>query len=155
MPAWKDADGGITLCAETEVGIRWVGLEEGEKNRTKEEWLIIQIYEMQFKIKHLKIQTWSAYPLLWLLLFAVTPLETGLETGREFPEADEELEAEAEEAPWALIAAAFLQWNINSLLLPYVRQKNNVWRCSVTVPTLLWTKASHQSYNRGRAGSGV
>lgn len=113
MPAWKDADGGITLCAETEVGIRWVGLEEGEKNRTKEEWLIIQIYEMQFKIKHLKIQTWSAYPLLWLLLFAVTPLETGLETGREFPEADEELEAEAEEAPWALIAAACLRWNIN------------------------------------------
>lgn len=33
MPAWKDADGGITLCAETEVGIRWVGLEEGEKQQ--------------------------------------------------------------------------------------------------------------------------
>lgn len=31
MPAWKDADGGITFCAETEVGIRWVELEDGKK----------------------------------------------------------------------------------------------------------------------------
>lgn len=26
MPAWKDTEGGITLCAETDVGIRWVVL---------------------------------------------------------------------------------------------------------------------------------
>lgn len=25
-PAWKDTEGGMTLCAETDVGIRWVVL---------------------------------------------------------------------------------------------------------------------------------
>lgn len=41
--------------------------------------------------------------MLWPL-FALTPLETGLER----PELDE-LEPEEEEAPWALITAAFLR----------------------------------------------
>lgn len=27
MPAWKDADGGTTFCADTEVGSRWGALE--------------------------------------------------------------------------------------------------------------------------------
>lgn len=57
----------------------------------------------------------DAYLLLWTLLFALTPLETGLG----FPEADE-LEPEAEEeqeAPLALITAACLRQNIKSFLL--------------------------------------
>lgn len=54
----------------------------------------------------------SAYLLLWTLLFALTPLETGLE----FPEADElEPEAELEEAVLTLIRAACLRQNIKSL----------------------------------------
>lgn len=32
MPAWKDADGGTTFCADTEVGSRWGALER-EKER--------------------------------------------------------------------------------------------------------------------------
>lgn len=68
-----------------------------------------------FYIKHLKsIRSRGAYLLLWPLLFALTPLETGLE----FPEADElEPEAEEEEAPLALITAACLRQNIKSFLL--------------------------------------
>lgn len=51
---------------------------------------------------------------MWPLLFALTPLETGLE----FPEADEpEPEAEVEEALWALEVAACLRQNIKSFLL--------------------------------------
>lgn len=62
-----------------------------------------------------------AYPLLCPLVFALTPLETGLEC----PEEDElEPEAEVEEAPWALIEAACLKQNTKSLLLRYFRQKN-------------------------------
>ena len=53
----------------------------------------------------------SAYPLLWPLVFAITPLETGLM----FPEAADEPEQEAEvmveEARWALFTAAFLKYN--------------------------------------------
>lgn len=53
-----------------------------------------------------------AYPLLCPLVFALTPLETGLEC----PEEDElEPEAEVEEAPWALIEAACLKQNKKSL----------------------------------------
>lgn len=37
-PAWKDADGAITFCAETEVGIRWVELEK-QQNQTKRRWI--------------------------------------------------------------------------------------------------------------------
>lgn len=51
----------------------------------------------------------SAYLLFWTLLFALTPLETGLE----FPEADE-VEPEAEEAVFTLIRAACLRQNIKS-----------------------------------------
>lgn len=52
----------------------------------------------------------ATYPLLWPLLFALTPLDTGLG----FPEADElepDVEAE-EEALWARIVAACLRGNI-------------------------------------------
>lgn len=55
----------------------------------------------------MNIQSHGPYPLLWFLVFALTPLETGLE----FPEADElelEAEVEVEEAPWALDKAACL-----------------------------------------------
>ncbi len=31
MPAWKEAEGGTTFCAETEVGIRGVDLENERK----------------------------------------------------------------------------------------------------------------------------
>lgn len=48
----------------------------------------------------------GSYLLVWLLLFAPTPLEAGLV----FPEAAEELEVEADvEEALALITAAFLQ----------------------------------------------
>lgn len=35
MPAWKEAEGGITLCADTEVGIRWALLGEKKKKKKK------------------------------------------------------------------------------------------------------------------------
>lgn len=35
MPAWNDADGGITFCAETEVGIRWIELQKKEEIKPK------------------------------------------------------------------------------------------------------------------------
>lgn len=34
MPAWKDAEGATTFCADTEVGIRWAELEQ-ERERWK------------------------------------------------------------------------------------------------------------------------
>lgn len=51
----------------------------------------------------------GSYLLVWLLLCALTPLEAGLV----FPEAEDEVEpeAEVEEAP-ALVTAAFLASNI-------------------------------------------
>lgn len=37
MPAWKDAEGATTFCADTEVGIRWAELEkESERDREGE-----------------------------------------------------------------------------------------------------------------------
>lgn len=58
------------------------------------------------------MQSRTAYLLFWILLFALKPLETGLE----FPEADElEPEAEVEEAVFTLIRAACLKQNIKSL----------------------------------------
>lgn len=33
MPAWNDADGGITFCAETEVGIRCAVLRKKEEKK--------------------------------------------------------------------------------------------------------------------------
>lgn len=53
----------------------------------------------------------GSYLLVWLLLCALTPLEAGLV----FPEAEDEVEpeAEVEEAP-ALVTAAFLASNIKS-----------------------------------------
>ena len=56
----------------------------------------------------------NAYLVLWPLLLELTPLETGLE----FPAADElEHDADEEEAVVALFTAAFLKRNMTSFLL--------------------------------------
>lgn len=111
MPAWKEAEGGITLCADTEVGIRWALL--GGKKKKKKRKVKIRIQQN----KKINFSIWIVEKkkkkkrtdrLFWLLGFALTPLETG----REFPEADELeelLEAEVEEALCALITAARLK----------------------------------------------
>lgn len=35
MPAWNDAEGGITFCAETEAEVRWVELRKREGKKKK------------------------------------------------------------------------------------------------------------------------
>lgn len=60
---------------------------------------------MRLLKQDLKAKHYFSYLLVWLLLFALTPLEAGLV----FPEAEDELEPEAEVAEaLALITAAFL-----------------------------------------------
>lgn len=46
MPAWRDAEGAATFCADTEVGIRWAELEkEGEKEaQQRDEWRILGVW---------------------------------------------------------------------------------------------------------------
>lgn len=69
----------------------------------------------------------SSYLLLWLLLFALTPLETGLG----FPEAADELEPEAEvEEALALVTAACLSQNTKPSFS--VQSAQNLKRCHVT-----------------------
>lgn len=86
MPAWKDADGGTTFCADTEVGSRWGALER--ENLSDE------------PVLHPMCQRNPSDLLLCALLMP-------LETGRGFPE-DDELDAEEEEV-LALITAACLR----------------------------------------------
>lgn len=78
MPAWNDAEGGITFWAETEAEIRWAELGKRETKK---------VYKLQSKANYLleSILSISAYPLLWPLLFAPIPFEKGLE----LPEEDE------------------------------------------------------------------
>lgn len=74
--------------------------------RQKKEWNLI-LSKVKSKANYLSesILGRSAYTLLWPLLLAPTPFETGLD----LPEVDElEAEAEVEEAPCDLITAARL-----------------------------------------------
>lgn len=130
IPAWNDADGGITFCAETEVGIRGAELE-------KEELLLKRCQIKKYKKLFKDYKPWNisksipnrcAYPLLWPLLFAFIPLEMGLE----LPEPDElEAEAEVEQEPWVLITAACL------------RPKKYKWNKSNILPVMVQIKEKH------------
>lgn len=88
MPAWKDADGGTTFCADNELGSRWGALER----------------ERRPSGEPAGGGAWQKAASPDLLLCA---LLMPLETGRGSPE-EEQLEAEEEEA-LALITAACLR----------------------------------------------
>lgn len=89
----------------------------------------------------------GSYLLVWLLLFVLTPLEAGLV----FPEAEDELEPEAEVAEaLALITAAFLSLNTKS----HIRG----WKCQRTLYINLnsksknlkgWHDSTHPDLDRG------
>lgn len=84
------------------------------------------------------------------LLLALTPLETGLECLE-----PDETEAQVEEVPWALIKAECLETKKTAVLNRTLRRKGRHNLESVTVPTLVWTGVSHQSYNRGLVDAGA